>query len=180
MNVALDTSVLVCAEGLNGEPKKAVAIAVLEALPHESTFIPVQTLVELFDVLVHKARRSRSEAGASILSWGDAFPLVESSGDVLLAAADLAQAHGLGVWDALILSAAADAHCRLLLSEDLQAAFTWRGVTVANPFRSPGHPLLAALLDGGAPTPEESAAQSAVRRARQVARRTPARRRLKN
>jgi hypothetical protein len=35
---------------------------------------------------------------------------------------------------------------RLLLSEDLQDGFTWRGVTVTNPFAAALHPLLAALL----------------------------------
>ena len=42
--------------------------------------------------------------------------------------------HKLGIWDAIVLSAAADAGCRLSLSEDLQDGFTWQGVTVANPF----------------------------------------------
>ena len=36
--------------------------------------------------------------------------------------------------------------CRLLLSEDLQEGFTWRGVTVVNPFAPTLHPVLAALL----------------------------------
>jgi predicted nucleic acid-binding protein len=45
-----------------------------------------------------------------------------------------------------MLAAAADAGCRLLLSEDLQEGFTWRGVTVVNPFADTRHPLLAALL----------------------------------
>jgi predicted nucleic acid-binding protein len=45
-----------------------------------------------------------------------------------------------------MLSAAAVARCRLLLSEDLQEGFTWRGVTVTNPFRVDRHPLLAAVL----------------------------------
>ena len=35
---------------------------------------------------------------------------------------------------------------RLLLSEDLQDGFTWRGVTVANPFAAQQHPLWASLL----------------------------------
>lgn len=45
-----------------------------------------------------------------------------------------------------MLSAAADARCRLLLSEDLQEGFTWRGVTVTNQFRADKHPLLATVL----------------------------------
>jgi predicted nucleic acid-binding protein len=147
VNIALDTNVLVYAEGVNGEPGRTAALQILEALPADSTLIPVQVLGELFSVLVRKVGRTRPEAGAAILSWGDAFPLIDSSGDVMLAATDLAHAHQFGIWDAMILSAAADAHCRLLLSEDLQNGFTWRGVTVANPFHSPRHPLLSALLD---------------------------------
>ena len=147
MNVAIDTNVLVYAEGINDAAKRDAALELLEALPPESTFLPVQTLGELFSVLVRKAGRSREAASAAILSWGDAFPLIESSGDVLLAATDLTRTRQLGMWDAVVLSAAAHARCRLLLSEDLQDGFTWRGVTVTNPFTPDRHPLLAALVE---------------------------------
>ena len=60
-------------------------------------------------------------------------------------AMDLSADHHLAFWDALILSAAADADCRLLLSEDLRDGFTWSGVTVTNPFASSRHPLLTSL-----------------------------------
>jgi len=149
LNLAVDTNVLAYAEGMNGATRKATALQVLERLPAESTFIPVQVLGELLGVLVRKAGWSRAKAGAAILSWGDAFPLIDTSNDVMLAATDLASAHQLGIWDAVVLSAAADARCRLLLSEDLQEGFTWRGVTVANPFSRSRHPLLEALLDAG-------------------------------
>ena len=146
MNVAVDSNILAYAEGVNGSHNKAAALALLQALPPESTLVPVQALGELFTVLVRKAGKSRADAAAAVLSWGDAFPLVETSNDVLLAATDLADAHQLSLWDAVMLSAAADARCRLLLSEDLQDGFTWRGVTVANPFAPRRHPLLEALL----------------------------------
>ena len=146
MNVAIDSNVLAYAEGVNGTQNRDAAIALLQALPPESTLVPVQALGELFAVLVRKARKSRADAAAAVLSWGDAFPLIETSNDVLLAATDLAQAHQLSLWDAVMLSAAADARCRLLLSEDLQEGFTWRGVTVTNPFASRRHPLLEALI----------------------------------
>jgi predicted nucleic acid-binding protein len=146
MNVAVDSNILAYAEGVNGSQNKAAALALLQALPPESTLVPVQALGELFTVLVRKAGKSRADAAAAVLSWGDAFPLVETSNDVLLAATDLADAHQLSLWDAVMLSAAANARCRLLLSEDLQDGFTWRGVTVANPFAPRRHPLLEALL----------------------------------
>lgn len=145
MNVAVDSNILAYAEGVNGAANRAAALGLLQALPPETTMVPVQALGELFAVLVRKAGKSRAEAAAAVLSWGDAFPLIETSNDVLLAATDLAQAHQLGLWDAVMLSAAADARCRLLLSADLPEGFTWRGVTVTNPFASRRHPLLDAL-----------------------------------
>ena len=147
MNVAIDTNVLAYAEGVNGHAAKQAALQVLEALPPDSTFIPVQVLGELFNVLVRKAGWSRPKAGKAILSWGDGFPLIETSSDIMLAASDLAGAHQFGIWDAVIVSAAADARCRLLLSEDLQEGFTWRGVTVTNPLAPSKHPLLQAALE---------------------------------
>ena len=81
-----------------------------------------------------------------MLRWGDTFPIIETSSSVQLLAMELSVDHQLGLWDALVLSAAADASCRLLLSEDLQDGFTWSGVTVANPFAKKPHPLLTALL----------------------------------
>lgn len=157
MNVAIDTNVLAYAEGMNGASRKQMALHLLETLAPESTFVPVQVLGELFGVLVRKAGWSRATAGAAVLSWGDAFPLIESSNDVMLAAADLATAHQLGIWDAVILSAAADARCRLLLSEDLQDGFTWRGVTVTNPFLPSRHPLLDAMMESAGPDLQSNA-----------------------
>ena len=108
--------------------------------------LPVQTLCELFNVLVRKAKRQPARARADILSWRDAYPMVETSGTVMVNATDLASDHGLTIWDSVVLAAAAEAECRLLLSEDLQDGFTWRGVTVINPFAPTLHPLLTALL----------------------------------
>lgn len=146
MMVALDTNVLVYAEGLNGAAMKAAALDLLRQLPEETTLLPVQALGELFTVLVRKGGRSPARARQAVLGWGDAYPLIETSPDVLTAAMDLAVDHRLSSWDAVILSSAADARCRLLLSEDLQEGFTWSGVTVTNPFSKSRHKLLDALL----------------------------------
>jgi predicted nucleic acid-binding protein len=146
MRLALDTNVLAYAEGVNGAPRRKAALDIIEKLPEESTFLPIQVLGELFQVLVRKAGRTPERARAAVLSWQDTFPLIETSPAVLLAGTDLATHHQLGIWDAVIFSAAAAAGCRLLLSEDLQEGFTWQGVTVTNPFSDGRHELLAGLL----------------------------------
>ena len=49
---------------------------------------------------------------------------------------ELSCSHQLFLWDAIMLATAAVAGCRVLLSEDMHPGFTWRGVTVRNPFAS--------------------------------------------
>jgi predicted nucleic acid-binding protein len=147
VRVVLDTNVLAYAEGINGAERRDAALALIRGLPQEAAVVPAQVLGELFNVLVRKGGKSRSDARDALLSWRDAASVVETSPEAMLAAADLATDHQLGIWDAVILSAAAQSGCRLLLSEDLQEGFTWAGVTVVNPFASPQHTLLQALLE---------------------------------
>ena len=146
MKIALDTNVLAYAEGINDVARRDAALGLIERIPQASIFVPVQALGELFHVLVRKAGRTAAAARDALLGWRDAFVLIETSPRVLLSALDLAGDYGLGIWDSIMLAAAADADCRLLLSEDLQDGFTWRGVTVVNPFAASRHALLEALL----------------------------------
>lgn len=146
MRVALDTNMLVYVEGVNGAARKKAALQVLQHLPPSAVIVPVQALGELFHVLVRKAGRSPSKARSAVLAWHDACATVETSSAVMLNASDLAAQHHLSIWDAVILSAAAEAGCRLLLSEDMQDGFTWQGLTVANPFASSPNKLLQTLL----------------------------------
>ena len=147
MRIALDTNVLAYAEGINGVERRDAALALIRRVPQEAVVVPVQVLGELFNVLVRKGGKSRGEARDALLSWRDTFPVVETSPEVMLAAVDLATDHQFGIWDAIILSAASQSGCRLLLSEDLQEGFTSAGVTVVNPFSTPRHALLLALSE---------------------------------
>lgn len=146
MKVALDTNILAYAEGVNSDEKEVEAWDLIEKLPDDAT-IPLQALGELFQVLVRKAGRTPAEARAVVSNWSHAFPLVETTTSMLFSAIELATRQ-FSLWDAVILSAAAEAECQILLSEDMQTGFTWRGVTIINPFSRPAHPLLESLLRG--------------------------------
>ncbi|MFP5234853.1 MAG: PIN domain-containing protein [Acidobacteriota bacterium] len=147
MRVALDTNVLAYAEGVGDRARKRMALELLERLPLSSVVIPVQVLGELFRVLVRKRGMKPAEARNAILYWRNAFSnLSDTSAEVLLAAVDLAQQQ-VSIWDAVIICAAAEARCQLLLSEDLQDGFIYKGVKVVNPFREPRHALLEAILE---------------------------------
>jgi predicted nucleic acid-binding protein len=146
VRIALDTNVLVYAEGINGTTKQETALDLIARLRQNDLFLSVQVLGELFNVLTCKASRPRQVARTVVLAWSDMFSLIDTSPALMLAAADLAADHQLAIWDAAILAAAAESRCRMLLSEDLHEGFTWGGVTVINPFSSMPHALLAGAL----------------------------------
>ncbi len=149
MKAALDTNVLAAAEGVDGAARRKVALDLLRALPRDRVVLPAQVLGELFNVLVRKAGRSRSDARSAMLGWRDAFPVAGTTTEAIVAAADLATDHRMAIWDLVILSVSSNAGCRVLLSEDLHPGFTWGGITVLNPFDPERHHLLDALLDPG-------------------------------
>jgi predicted nucleic acid-binding protein len=144
---ALDTNILVYVEGVNGAAREAASRALIGQLPFKSTFIPAQALGELYNVLTRKAGWSSARARTAVLAWRDGFLTAPTTTAAMIEAIDLAADHHLRIWDSVIISAAADSGCRLLLSEDLQDGFTWRGVTVVNPFAEQRHPLLESLLN---------------------------------
>jgi predicted nucleic acid-binding protein len=146
VRVALDTNILAYAEGVNGAVRKINALDLIQRLPAASALLPVQTLGELFQLLVRKVNRTPAQARAAILGWRDAFSLIETSETVIVGAAELAATHRFSFWDGVVLASAAEGGCRLLLSEDLQEGFTWNSVTVTNPFGVSPHPLLTDLL----------------------------------
>ena len=149
MRIALDTNVLAYAEGVGNKARRDASLSLISRLREQDVVLPAQTLGELYRVLTGKARRNAEAARQAILGWADTYEIADSRWTAFQSAMDLCADHGLQIWDALILSVAAESRCRVLLSEDLQDGFTWRGITVVNPYALPAHPLLkAATADG--------------------------------
>lgn len=147
MRIALDTNVLAYAEGIGDQTRRDTSLLLLERLPVNDVLLPAQTLGELYRVLTGKVRRNPGKSREAILSWADSYDVADSSWAAFQSALDLDVDHGLQIWDALILAVAAEHSCRLLLSEDLQHGFTWRGVSVVNPYADTIHPLLERALN---------------------------------
>jgi predicted nucleic acid-binding protein len=146
MKIALDTNVLVYAEGHGDAARCQRARAILAALDPAQVLLPVQVLGELHRVLIGKARRPAQEVRAAILSWADTYACLATDLSIMIAAQDLVADHQFSIWDAVVLASAASAGCRVLLTEDLWAGFTWGGVTVVNPFAEPPVPMLLQFM----------------------------------
>jgi predicted nucleic acid-binding protein len=134
VRIALDTDILACAEGVNGAERQAAATQVLRNLGEEEVVLPAQALGELFTVLTRKAHRSALEVRQAVLGRHDANYIADTSSGVLPDAMELATSHRFALRDAIMLAAATGSGCLWLLSQDMQDGFTWRGVTIRNPF----------------------------------------------
>jgi predicted nucleic acid-binding protein len=146
MRAALDTNLLVYAEGFGDDTRVGATRQLLDQLSEADLVIPLQCLGELFRVLTGKAGRPAPQAQEAVLGWMDAYPVLDSNAAAWRGAMDLCVAHQLASWDALVLNVAAEGGARLLLTEDLHQGFSWRGVRVVNPLVEPIDPLLRQLL----------------------------------
>jgi predicted nucleic acid-binding protein len=148
--VALDSNVLAYLAGVDRHAddaaKIAKSIAMIAGLKDKSLLVAsTQALGELFTVVV-RSGVSREDARSIVTHFQAGFEIVECGIRVIALALDLAVAHKLQFWDALIVSAAAGVGCDLLLSEDMQDGFSWRGVTIVNPFAEPVNSKLDGIL----------------------------------
>jgi predicted nucleic acid-binding protein len=152
IRLALDTNVLVYAERVERNSADGSKIEVAVDLTRNLSasgnrpIVAVQSLAELHRILVRKGRSTPGTAAAIVQNWRKFSEVVASDEPVFTAALELASDHLLSIYDAIILAAAVQSRCDLLLSEDLQNGFTWRGVTVADPFAEAPDSRLAKLL----------------------------------
>ena len=146
MRIALDTNVLAYAEGVGDASRRDMSLALLANLDPASVLLPAQALGELFNVLTRRIGRSAEVSRASVEDWRGSSICQPTTAELMTTAVDLATRHRLAIWDAVILSAAAEARCDYLLSEDMQDGFVWRGVMIVNPFGAKVPDTLARLL----------------------------------
>ena len=152
IRIAFDSNILVYQAGVDRAASESAKIAEVRRLVDRlssrsdvTLIAPTQTLGELYIVL-RRAGTGAETARTTVAKFAAAYETPGVRVETVLAALDLAAEHNFQFWDALIVSAAAEAGCALLLSEDMQHGVTVRGVTVVNPFATPTHAALRALL----------------------------------
>ncbi|MFZ5676183.1 MAG: PIN domain-containing protein [Pseudomonadota bacterium] len=146
MRLALDSNILIYAEGGNDTRRQKIAHDTIAGLLPSQILIPLQAAAETFQWLVKKGGVARAEASARTSWWLESFTTQDTSREVFSGALELANVHGLQFFDALILAAAAAANVDILLSEDMHEGFAWRGVTVTNPFAAEPSPMIQKIL----------------------------------
>lgn len=132
-----DTNILVYSRDPDDPVKRALARTLIEsAIEEESFVVSTQVLVEFYATAVRRRLLGPAQALDLVRFWG-AHDTVAHTADLVTRGLELHQAHSLSVWDGLIVQAAIDARCDVLLSEDLQHGRRFGDLEIANPFVVP-------------------------------------------
>jgi predicted nucleic acid-binding protein len=129
-----DTNVLVYTDDKANPTKRRHAIALVAEHRRGGTgVVSMQVLQEYFVAVTRKLNLDVRIARRKIELLAE-FDVFSPDLSDILAAIDLHRLHNFSFWDALIIRAAKQAGCTVLLSENLQAAREIDGLRVVNPF----------------------------------------------
>jgi predicted nucleic acid-binding protein len=134
MRFAIDSNVIIYAEGLNDARRFDIARQLMLGLKGLPTIIPAQALGEALNVMIRKGKIERALAIDMLQPWRAEYTVQATTPEVLEEAFDIVKLHAFSVWDAVILAAASFASSETLFSEDMQNGFVWKTTTIINPF----------------------------------------------
>ena len=146
--ITADTNVFVYLWDTAAPNKRTTAQAVLGYARTQGGPVGLQVVGELQNILRRKLRRAPAEAahaGRLLLRFFDNFRPTEANADESLT---LMERGVLSYWDAMLVTAARDAGCRIMFSEDMRDGARFGPLEIVNPFGPGGAPSarLQALL----------------------------------
>ena len=135
--VFLDTNIFVYLYDSDQPDKQARARTLVERFGLSGEIvISTQVLQEFYAAVTRKFTRQLSEEQILLATRNlGRLPIVQVNVGMIFEAIDLRRRFQLSFWDSLILQAALDSECSLLLTEDLQHGQRIGGLTVEHPFR---------------------------------------------
>jgi predicted nucleic acid-binding protein len=136
MLIALDTNMLIYAERIGELEKQKRIIEILTAQPQDAILIPAQCLLELINFLRRKMKFTPIQAAETAEGWAQTYKIANPTPTAINGAINISKTHQLQPFDAYIFETASQHGCNMLLSEDMQHGFKWRGTTIINPFEN--------------------------------------------
>ena len=133
----MDTNVLVYAVDDADAEKRDIARGALESGHYGELVLSAQVLSEFYVTVIRKlAEPVSKEKAAEMVDWlGLLNPTISIDTTLIKRAIQTSRSARLSYWDSLIVAAAAQAGCELLLTEDLNDGQEIDSVRVENPFR---------------------------------------------
>jgi predicted nucleic acid-binding protein len=130
----LDTNILVYSVDIKAGYRREAAADILKAAARRNCWLTLQAVSEFYAVVTRKGVVPPPEAADQVRDWLDIFSCAAASADAVRFALSASIARRASYWDALLVATAAEAGCKVILSEDLSDRADLGGVKVQNPF----------------------------------------------
>jgi predicted nucleic acid-binding protein len=136
--ITADTNVLIYLWDNQAPAKMSVATQVTAFLAARSWPLALQVIGETQNVLRRKLRQPPWQAAQNARNLLTMFPSFQASADNAGESLTLMAAGRLSYWDAMLVAAARDTGCDVLLSEDMQDGARYGSLEIVNPFGAAG------------------------------------------
>ncbi len=131
--VAIDSNILIYAE-IEPDSAKGLRSADLILRTARDGVIPAQVLGEFLRFVQRRFPASFEEAVRQARLYQSVFITPPTTDAIINKASELARAHRLQLWDCVVCAASAEAHAKVLLTEDMQDGRSLDGLRLTNPF----------------------------------------------
>lgn len=129
-----DTNILVYADDEAHPAKQRRALELLAEHRRGGTGVVSMQILQEYFVTVTRKLNVEPQIARRKMELLAEFDIARLDVDDILAAVDLHRLHGFSFWYCLVLRAAKQSGCKILLSEDLQQRREVDGVRISNPF----------------------------------------------
>jgi predicted nucleic acid-binding protein len=130
--IFFDTNLLVYAHSDIEMPKQYLVAQMIQSQPE--IFISTQVVQEFINVFLSKLKVDIETVQLLCNELEHNFQIFTNNYTTIQRALDVKKRYGFSLWDALIIAAALDSGCTILLSEDLQHLQNIDGLIIKNPF----------------------------------------------
>jgi predicted nucleic acid-binding protein len=136
--ITADTSVLIYLWDNFSAHKTAVAQLVVRTLIDRAGPLALQVIGETQNVLCRKLRQPAWQAAQNARYLLTTFSICRATEDNAGESLTLMAAGRMSYWDAMLVTAARDVGCRVMLSEDMQDGARLGDLEILNPFGASG------------------------------------------
>ncbi len=136
--IFIDTNIFVYAFDSSEKEKQNIAQNLLNKNGMSGEIVlSTQVLQEFFVTVTRKLKEPLSiDDARKTIQFFSVYPLVQINPKLILKAIERHQKESFSFWDALIVEAALQANCKILLSEDMQNERQIGKLKILNPFDS--------------------------------------------
>lgn len=130
-----DSNILVYMQDATDKQKQQTARNLLfDCAENETAVISTQCLQEFYNVVANKLKQDKITTKQIIHTFAQNIPVIQITPPLIENAIDISIQTQFSFWDSLIISAAENAKCNILYSEDLNDGQIVNGVIIRNPF----------------------------------------------